>query len=48
VIVPHIDNADFGAGCREAGELLKAEGYATVWLTDAQGLVIYGATQRVI
>ena len=48
VVVPHIDNADFGAGCREAGELLKAEGYTTVWLTDAQGLIIDGETQRVI
>jgi dipeptidase E len=48
VVVPHIDNADFGAGCREAGEKLQQEGYVTQWITDAQALLINGDEQRVI
>ena len=42
VIVPHVDNADFGEGCRKAGELLSAEGYKTQQLTDAQAFLING------
>jgi dipeptidase E len=48
VLVPHIDNAEFGAGCREAGEALKNEGYETVWITDAQGLAVNGDERKVI
>ena len=48
VVVPHVDNADFGAGCREAGEKLRAEGYPTQHITDAQALLIDGDTRRVI
>jgi dipeptidase E len=48
VIVPHVDNADFGAGCRKAGELLKAEGYKTQELTDAQAFLINGDEQQLI
>jgi dipeptidase E len=48
VVVPHVDNADFGAGCREAGEKLRAEGYPTQHITDAQALLIDGETRRVI
>ena len=40
VLVPHIDNKEFGAGCVEAGEKLKAEGYKTEFITDAQALLI--------
>jgi dipeptidase E len=48
VLIPHTDNPDFGAGCRKAGELLKAEGYPTQWITDQQAFVIDGDEQRVI
>ena len=48
VVVPHVDNAQFGAGCREAGEKLKAEGYPTQFITDAQALLIDGDQRRVI
>jgi dipeptidase E len=48
VVVPHIDNQDFGAGCREAGERLKEAGYATQPITDAQALLIVDDQQRVI
>ncbi len=48
VLVPHVDNADFGAGCREAGEKLAQEGYITQWITDTQALLIDGDEQRVI
>ncbi len=48
VLVPHVDNADFGAGCREAGELCKQDGYPTQWITDAQALLINGHEQRVL
>ena len=47
VVVPHVDNPDFGAGCREAGEKLKAEGYQTQFITDAQALLIDGDMSRV-
>lgn len=48
VIVPHTDNADFGAGCRSAGEHCAADGYTTQWITDAQAFLIDGDTTRVI
>ena len=48
VVVPHIDNADFGAGCREAGEKCKQDGYPTFWIADAQALIIDGNARRVI
>jgi dipeptidase E len=48
VLVPHIDNADFGAGCRKAGEQLQQEGYTTVFITDTQALLIDGDQQRVL
>ena len=38
--MPHVDNAQFGAGCREAGEKLKAEGYPTQFIGDAQAFLI--------
>ena len=48
VVVPHVDNAQFGAGCREAGEKLEAEGYPTQFITDAQAFLIDGDRRRVI
>jgi dipeptidase E len=48
IVVPHIDNADFGEGCRKAGEQLKREGYRTVFITDAQAFLINGDHQQVI
>jgi dipeptidase E len=48
VVVPHIDNEHFGAGCREAGERLAAAGYATQPITDAQALLIVDGEQRVV
>lgn len=48
VVVPHIDNKDFGEGCRKAGEQLKKAGYRTQPLTDAQALLINGDEQQVI
>ena len=48
VVIPHVDNADFGAGCGEAGEQLRAAGYTIQPITDAQALLIDGQEQRVI
>ena len=48
VVIPHVDNADFGEGCRQTGEMVKAAGYTTQWLTDAQALIVDGDEQRVI
>ena len=48
VIVPHTDNAEFGAGCIEAGDRLAAEGYTTQPLTDAQAFLIDGDKRRLI
>jgi|CXWK01.1.fsa_nt_gi dipeptidase E len=48
VLVPHIDNEEFGEGCRQAGEALKAAGYTTQPITDAQALLINGDHAEVI
>lgn len=48
VVVPHVDNANFGAGCREAGEKLREAGYTTQFITDTQALLIDGDKQQVI
>ena len=42
VIAPHVDNPDFGDGCRRAGDLCATDGYPVRRLTDAQSLVIDG------
>ena len=46
VIAPHVDNLDFGDGCRRAGDLCAADGYPVRRLTDAQSLVIDGSRVR--
>jgi dipeptidase E len=48
VIAPHVDNPDFGVGCRKAGDLLERDGYPVRRITDAQALVIDGETERVV
>ena len=48
VIAPHVDNPDFGEGCRKAGDLCERDGYSVVRLTDAQAVVIDGGDQRVV
>jgi dipeptidase E len=48
VVIPHIDNEEFGAGCRQAGEALKAAGYMTWPITDAQALLINGDHVEVV
>lgn len=48
VLVPHVDNADFGEGCRKSGELCKLAGYLTQWITDSQAFLIDGDKQQVI
>src|SRR5687768_9489763 len=40
VVVPHIDDREFGEGCRKAGEQLKKAGYRTQALTNTQALLI--------
>jgi len=48
VIAPHVDNPDFGAGCRAAGDRCEAEGYQVRRLTDAQALLVDGARVRLV
>jgi dipeptidase E len=48
VIAPHVDNEDFGEGCRKAGDLCEADGYPVRRLTDAQALVIDGSRTRLV
>ena len=48
VVAPHIDNADFGAGCRKAADALERDGYTVQRLTDAQALVIDGDLHRLV
>ena len=48
VIAPHVDNPDFGEGCRKAGDLCERDGYTVVRVKDAQALVIDGDEQRMV
>ena len=40
VVAPHIENPEFGGGCRKAGDLCERDGYAVVALREAQALDI--------
>jgi dipeptidase E len=48
VVVPHIDNEEFGEGCRKAGEQLQKAGYTIQPLTDSQAFLINENEQQVI
>jgi dipeptidase E len=48
VVIPHVDNADFGEGCRKAGEALKQAGYQTQWIKDTEAFLINGDKREVI
>jgi dipeptidase E len=48
VVIPHVDDKDFGEGCRKAGEQLKQAGYRTQSLTNSQALIINGHEQQVV
>jgi dipeptidase E len=48
VIAPHVDNPDFGEGCRKAGDLCESEGYTVVRVKDTQAFVIDGDDQRMV
>jgi dipeptidase E len=48
VVAPHVDNDQFGAGCRKAGDLLDRAGYTVQRVADAQTLVIDGDEQRIV
>lgn len=48
VVAPHVDNEEFGAGCRKAGDLLERAGYTVQRLTDAQTLVIHDDEQGIV
>ena len=48
VVAPHVDNPDFGEGCRKSGDRCEREGYTVQRLTDAQALVIDGDRQHVV
>jgi peptidase E len=48
VVAPHVDNPDFGEGCRKAGDLCEADGYTVQRVTDAQALVIDGDEHRLV
>ena len=48
VIAPHVDNPDFGEGCRKAGDLCERDGYTVRRLTDAQALAIDGPEQQLV
>ncbi|HKR81867.1 MAG TPA: Type 1 glutamine amidotransferase-like domain-containing protein [Candidatus Saccharimonadales bacterium] len=48
VVVPHMDNPKFTAVIQGIENGLRADGYSTVPLTDAQALVIDGKTEKII
>lgn len=48
VVAPHVDNPEFGAGCRKAGDLCERDGFTVQRVTDAQALVIDGREQRMV
>lgn len=48
VVAPHVDNPDFGQGCRKAGDSCEADGYTVRRVADAQALVIDGDEQHLV
>jgi dipeptidase E len=48
VVAPHVDNVEFGAGCRKAGDLCERDGYTVQRLTDVQALVIDGESHWIV
>ncbi|HSW74386.1 MAG TPA: Type 1 glutamine amidotransferase-like domain-containing protein [Candidatus Saccharimonadales bacterium] len=48
VIVPHIDNKKYAPIIQEVEDKLKADGYQTVPLADAQALVVDGVSEKVV
>ena len=46
VVAPHVDNPEFGEGCRKAGDL--CDGFTVQRVTDAQALVIDGDQQHIV
>lgn len=48
VVVPHMDNEKFKAVIHSINDKLKAEGYKTTPLTDAQALVVDGDEEMVV
>ena len=48
VVVPHMDNVKFKDLIHSIHDQLKADGFKTVPLTDAQALVINGNDEQVI
>jgi peptidase E len=48
VIAPHVDNPDFGDGCRRAGDLCASDGFPVRGLTDEQSLIIDGSIVRLV
>ena len=48
VVAPHVDNPEFGEGCRKAGDLCERDGYTVQRVTDDQALVIDGDQQRMV
>jgi dipeptidase E len=44
VIVPHLDNADFAAGAKQANEALIRDGFKTLPINDDQVYIINGST----
>lgn len=48
VVVPHMDNAKFASVISAINDALKADGYKTAPLGDAQALIINGTEQRIM
>jgi dipeptidase E len=48
VVVPHMDNVKFASVIHAINDNLKADGYKTVPLGDAQAVIIDGEKQRVV
>ena len=48
VVAPHVDNSDFGDGCRKAGDACERDGFTVQRVTDAQALVIDGDNHWIV
>lgn len=48
VIAPHIDNPDFGEGCRRAADRCEKDGYTVQRLSDSQTLLVNGDERQVL
>lgn len=48
VVIPHADDPELAAGAKESDRILKAEGFETYLITNAQAVLVHGEDVRVV